>query len=394
MKTIYTVLLLLAASATTLRSQDDLSKLLGEIEENNTTLQALRQRVDAGKIGVMTGNTPPDPEVEFNYLFGTPEMSGNRADFRITQSFDFPTAYIHKNRISELKADQLEYEYKKQRLAILADARLLIVDLAYRSAIEKEYTNRIENSEGIASSYKEMYDRGEAGVIDYNKARLNYLNVSRDGERNLIEKRLIVSELTLLNGGKPLSDSVPELMVQALPDNFEEWYDEAERNNPFLAWLKTEIEINMVNEKLAGSASLPKIKAGYMSETLPGEPFRGVTTGISIPLWENRSRLKYARASTLAAQNEESDSKLIFYNRMRAGFNTAQSIKTMADEFRQSLALADNRSFLDKSFKAGEISLAEYLYELSVYYESVNLLLESEWEYNRAVVMLTQYSVL
>ena len=57
MKTICTVLLLLAASATTLRSQDDFSKLLGEIEENNTTLQALRKRVDAGKVGVMTGNT-------------------------------------------------------------------------------------------------------------------------------------------------------------------------------------------------------------------------------------------------------------------------------------------------------------------------------------------------
>ena len=53
--------------------------------------------------------------------------------------------------------------------------------------------------------------------------------------------------------------------------------------------------------KLSKSESLPKISAGYMSESVLSESFRGVTMGISLPLWENRNRTSAAILHSQAA---------------------------------------------------------------------------------------------
>jgi hypothetical protein len=47
---------------------------------------------------------------------------------------------------------------------------------------------------------------------------------------------------------------------------------------------------------------------------------------------------------------------------------------------------------LKKALDKGEISLVSYLTELSVYYESIDKLLEADREMNKACVELTQFS--
>ncbi|KAA6308963.1 hypothetical protein EZS27_039465 [termite gut metagenome] len=47
---------------------------------------------------------------------------------------------------------------------------------------------------------------------------------------------------------------------------------------------------------------LPSFLAGYMSEKVVGEHFQDITLGISIPLWENKNRVKQAKAASIAAQ--------------------------------------------------------------------------------------------
>ena len=391
MKRILIIIISLAGLLSSLYPQRTIDSILLAIEKNNTALLALRKQIEAQKLENRTGILPQNPEVEFNYLWGSPVTIGNRTDLRVTQIFDFPTAYSYRNQIADVRNDQIELVYQKQLRSILLEARLLCVDLEYSDNLIREYENRVQNAGMIASSYKAKYDKGETGIIEYNKAQMNLLNHQKEAEKNNIERNTILAELTALNGGIPFNFKGINYVSPEVPADFEKWYKMVEQTNPVLAWLRKEAEISSLNEKLVNASALPKITTGYMSEKIVGEQFQGITAGISIPLWENRNRSKYARANSVAVRSAEADSKLIFYNQLKNQHERAIELQKLAVDYRNSLETIDNTALLEKALRMGEIALAEYFLELSINYESVNKLLESEWELKKTKAILFQY---
>ncbi|MDX9880530.1 MAG: TolC family protein [Prolixibacteraceae bacterium] len=372
-------------------AQNAIDNVLTEIEKNNTTLSAYRKTIDAEKIGNKTGLTPQNPEVEFNYLWGNPSAIGNRTDFSIRQSFDFPTVYSHRNQIANIKNEQTELEYLKQRREIQFQARLLCADLLYYNSLYVEISKRHDNAKQLADAYKAKLDIGETGVLEYNKAQMNFLNISKDLEKVEIERKALQSELNRLNGGIAIVFAETNLPMHIISPDFEQWYATAEQNNPVLKWVKTEILVREKQSKLAVSQSLPKFYAGYMSEKVVGQQFQGVTVGITIPLWENKNAIKYAKANTLAVQSVEADAKLQFYNEMKTLHAKAITLQSSVADYRTKLASFSNTWLLQKALDKGEISLAEYFFELSLYYESVDKLLGAEKELNSAYAGLSMY---
>ena len=63
----------------------DWGAILPEIERNNTSLRALQQEVEAEKEANHVGIVPSNPEVEFNYLWGSNAL-GQRMDVSVSQS--------------------------------------------------------------------------------------------------------------------------------------------------------------------------------------------------------------------------------------------------------------------------------------------------------------------
>lgn len=381
----------IVVSGANLFSQNSVKNVLMEVEKNNTTLSVYRKSIDAEKIGNKTGLTPLNPEVEFNYLWGNPTAIGNRTDFSIRQSFDFPTSYSYRNQIAELKNEQAELEFLKQRREILFQARLICVDLAYYNSLHAEISKRLNHAEKLANAYKAMFDVGETGILEYNKAQMNLLIVSKEFEKVEIERIALQSELNRLNGGVEIVYDGTDIQKQFITLDFEQWYATAEQNNPVLQWVKKEISMLEKQSKLAVSQALPKFHVGYMSEKVVGEQFQGVTVGISIPLWENKNAIKYAKANTLAAQSFEADARLQFYNELKTLHTRAIALQSSVADYRTKLASYSNTALLQKALDKGEISLAEYFIELSLYYESVDKLLEIEKEFNTVYVGLSKY---
>lgn len=385
------VIIAIVVSGAKLFSQNSVENVLMEVEKNNTTLSAYRKSIDAEKIGNKTGLTPLNPEVEFNYLWGNPTAIGNRTDFSIRQSFDFPTSYSYRNQIAELKNEQAELEYLKQRREILFQARLICVDLAYYNSLHAEISKRLNHAEKLANAYKSMFDVGETGILEYNKAQMNLLNVLKEFEKVEIERIALQSELNRLNGGVEIVFDGTDFQKQFITLDFEQWYAIAEQNNPVLQWVKKEISLLEKQSKLAVSQALPKFHVGYMSEKVVGEQFQGVTVGISIPLWENKNAVKYAKANAIAAQSFEADTRLQFYNELKTLHTRAIALQSSVADYRTKLASFSNTALLQKALDKGEISLAEYFIELSLYYESVDKLLEIEKEFNTVYVGLSKY---
>ena len=134
---------------------------------------------------------------------------------------------------------------------------------------------------------------------------------------------------------------------------------------------------------------LPTFSAGYMSENVVGQKFQGLAVGVSIPLWENKNRVKQANAAVIAAQSRETDSKQQFYNQLQIQYNRAVGLKNIAEAYRQSLTTANSTVLLKKALDSGEISLLDYMVELGLYYNMVNRTLEAERDYQKALAELS-----
>jgi outer membrane protein TolC len=365
--------------------------IIAEVESNNTTLIALRKNADAERIGNMTGLSLKNPELGFSYLLGSPQTIGNRNDISIMQSFDFPTAYAYRNQISELRNLQVELELERQRRDILLQARQLCNSIIYHNAMQAEFGRRLENARRLADSYEAKYKAGESGIIDFNKSRANLLNLQKDSESNGIERQALLAVLISLNGGKPVELTDTVFPFQALPADFEEWYAMAEQNNPLLQWLRQEVLVSRKDEQLSLAMSLPRLQAGYMSEKVVGQQYQGISFGIAIPLLENRNEVKYARARTVAVQSAENDARIQFYNNLKALHEKAVSLRKSLDDYRQNLQVYSSTSLLLKALDHGELSLAEFLYEQTFYYESFNKLMATEKELYDTVARLNMY---
>lgn len=369
----------------------DIASLLAEIEQNNTQLTALKKANEAEKLENRTGIYLENPEFEFHYLWGNPTSMGQRTDISIKQSFDFPTVYGHQNKISDLKNEQIELKYIKEQKAIILQAKQILFQLVFHNAQQEQLAERLEHAQSIASSYQAKFKVGECNVLEYNKSQLSLLNLQKEAESVKIEKESLLAALRSLNGGKEIVFENSSYELVSLPIDFEQWYLEAESNNPLLNWLKQEVELSQRQVKLSKAMSLPKLNAGYMSEKAGGEQFQGLIVGVSIPLWENKNTVKYAKANTDAMQSYAVDSKIVFYNHLMSLYEKAKSLQLNTDDYRAQLSKYEHSELLKKALDKGQITLIDYMLELSIYYTSQNNLLEMERDLNLCLAELYQF---
>jgi outer membrane protein, heavy metal efflux system len=372
-------------------SQNSVEKVLSEIEKNNTGLKAFSQQQDAGRILNRVGIFPHNPEFEFAYLYGNPIDIGNRTNISLMQSFDFPSAYLHKGRIANAKNEQLLPEFEKHLRDLLLEAEWVCLDLIYYNAMAAQYSERLDHARKIVDAYEKMFAAGECSKIELNKAKLYFLNIQKEYELIQIKQQELKNSLTGFNGGIEISidDEIFEEIIIDL--DFDQFYLTAEKRNPLLQWLTKEIEIGKHQERLQKSLNLPSFSAGYVSEALTHEQFKGIAVGISIPLWENKNKLNYARANTLAYQLTLEDEKMKFQNMLKTMHSSAIMMNKSLEEYKDVLGSADNTVMLKIAWEKGEISLTNYLFELSDYYHSADKMLEMELELQKTYSVINQY---
>lgn len=373
--------------------QGNIERVLTEIEKSNTTLKALRLDTDADITGNKTGIYPDNPEVEFNYLWGSPDVIGNRTDLNVSQTFDFPTAYSYRRSIYELRNQQAELAYQNSRKQLLSGAYNVCIELTYRNARKALLTERLAHAQDLAYVYNRRLETGDANILEANKAQVNLLTISKEAEMNELERVALLEELRILNGGNPIDFTDGIFPVLVIEPDFEVWYNQVEAANPEIQWLKQESVIRRKQEQLNTSLTLPQFSAGYMSERVTGEEFQGVSVGMSIPLWENRNTVKYAKAKTLAAKELEADSRLQFYNSMKALHTRVTTMLSGVNNYRSQLITLSNTDLLKKALDLGQISLSEYLFELTAYYEAADQLLETDLALNRSYAELYRYQL-
>jgi outer membrane protein TolC len=388
MKTIIISIWAMLAGAP-LFAQNSVSAVLTTIEENNTTLKALRETADAQKLGNKTSIYLSNPEADFNYLWGKPDEIGNRTDISVKQNFDIPALLGMKSRVASGQNNLVELQYKADRMNILLEAKQYCIELIYCNALSRELDVRLKHAETMVEGYKLRLDSGDVNRLEYNKARLNLSTVQGEISRINVERNALLAQLKRLNGGIDVVLDDHLYGNISLPVNFDDWYAQAVPKNPALEYARQEIEVGKKQVSLSKAMNLPIFSAGYMSEKVVGQRYQGLMLGVSIPLWENKNRVKQAKASLTAAESRESDSRKQFYSQLQILYSRTAGLKATSEKYRQSLEEVNNADLLKKALDAGEISLLDYILEIGLYYNTVNQTLETERDYQKAFAELS-----
>lgn len=373
---IYTLALVLAIqNYTTAQEADSLMKL---VLENNQTLIVAREASQTAILRAGTGNTPPDPQFEFGYLFGDPGQIGNKVNIMVKQQMDFPTAYAHRSKLKEIRRSSAELKYLQVRQEVLSETRQIWIRQVYLNQLTRLLNHRLQRALTIKTDVSEMMNAGEVGPLEYSQANLMVASIESEFEEiqsELENNRLALMQMT---GGEQVEvrDTLFPEPILMLEDSLLADY----RIGP-----GAQLHQQNRNEKeretsLARSEHLPKISAGYFSEAITSEAFRGFTVGVSVPLWENTKTVKTAQSALIQS---EAQLDLYLYEQeriIRQKLNTRGTLLTRVEKLEEALGSTNSLDLLTSSMESGEISLSEYFYNSDFYFRNQQLLLRYKME--------------
>ncbi len=348
------------------RAQDD--ALMKLVLENNRRLKVAREALQLAVLEAGTGNTPPDPEVEFGYLFGSPADLGNRVDIEITQQLDFPTVYAHRSKLKQHKTDRAELQYILTRQEVLLEARQLWIEQVYLNQLGTLLGERLRQARTIQSHMERKLETGEASMLDLGQSKL--MVVSLEGEyADLLagaeDLRLGIREIS---GGKDMEikDTLYPLSSSIEADSLLEAY----RMGSYVQYFNQELLVKEAELDVIKSLHLPRLAAGYYSESVTDADFRGFRVGVSLPLWEHANTIKTARSEVAVAEAEIDRFVFQQEQEVRQKLNRLESYRNRVQLLEEALGMVNTQALLATSLENGEISMSEYYYTSDIYYRN------------------------
>lgn len=388
--TLYIISCFLTRAVVAQNSVDSVVKL---VEKNNKSIQSNKKYWEAKQAEFKTGLTPYDPQVEYDYLFGSPAGAGNQKDFSITQRLDFPTAYNRKKELSNQQIAQTNLQQQVYRQDILLEAKLLTLQVIYLNKKSAELNRRLINTQKLVQDYQKKLDKGDVIILDVNKAKLQLLNIKNETVLNENEKQILLTKISELNGGIPIAinDTIYP-SVPILPE-FEILDSTIEANDPIIKVYEQEKKILQQQITVQKAMNLPKIETGYHSQGILGQSYRGIHAGITIPLWENKNKLKATKSNLDYAFSNAETHRVEHRLENKQYYDQLDVRLKMLQEYKDLLSTLNNTTLLNKALVLGQITIIQYFYDESFYFTAYDKYLQAEWEYQQAVARLYKYQL-
>jgi len=393
MKNIRLILLLVFALCINfIFAQSSLKPFLNAVKENNKMLIAAQKQTEALKIEAKTGLTPNNPEFEFGYFPGNTDAIGTKQTIGVSQSFDFPSTYIHKNNIAGKIKNAADLNYQITEQQILLKAVNTWCNSVYLNKQLLSFNKRESDALQLVNFYLKKQQNGDATQLEVNKAKLFLLKIQNQKRLNQSYLDRIQEQLNQLSGGTSFKILDTVYMNVKLSD-WETIKTELDSLLPEFKLDAIENQIAGLNLKLNRSDWMPDLMVGYESEVILSDKFSGVKAGISIPLWQNKNKIKLAKAKIAYAQSNTDNIRLEIHGEYYQQFIETKALKNNLTEFKASLDQMNNEFLLARSLELGQISAIEYFMELDYFYGIMDSLQELEFLYQTNLNYLYRYKL-
>ncbi|EJX03079.1 outer membrane efflux protein, partial [gut metagenome] len=353
--------------------QTSIDDVLRSVEANNKDLQANVQLVQSQKLEARTDNNLPDPSVAYSHFWGNKEGMGFMGEFVASQGFDFPTLYAKRSKLMKAKSAGFDRQAMVLRQEVLLQAKNICLDLVLLNQQKSLLETRLANAEHLSALFATRLERGDANIIETNKIDLELLNAKTEARMNETSRVAKLKELATLNGGIPIEFNDT---VYAIADNsalsFDEIRGEALEADPMLCALRSGQIVAQRQLSVVKAKGLPGFEVGYrMNPASGGNRYNGFLFGVTIPLFSNRNKVKQAKAQTRFADMQLESTSYTVENGLRKLFDQAMSLRQSIDEYAELLGRQNNIGLLNKAIEAGQISMIEYIVDVTTYYQSV-----------------------
>lgn len=393
MKRTLIILYMVCAAAPILCAQSVLKSgwesWMAQIAQNNTTLKALHRQMQASVLANGSNLSLTDPEAEVAYLVGTPKGVPNRTNVSLTQSLDWDVLLGRRSALAKANNQVAYNDYRRAVQQVLTEADEQFTTLVYYNKLCGELSQRQTLAEEIERLYQQKFERGDINQLEVNKVRLN-ASVSRaDWARANNDRQQILANLQRLNGGQTVAftDTVYPLAGKALPPLVD--FQSALAGSLAVQTAQAAVAQSEAEIKVAKAEGLPALTVGFQGEYIKQNNYSGLSLGFSVPIWGN-SRKKIRKAEAELAANRLTVDDVIYQERAQVAklYASAQQLQQAANALQKDMQLMNNDQLLRRSLELGQISLLDYLLELSFYYTARTSQLEAERDAQLAVSAL------
>jgi len=381
-KTVYAFsvcLLSLVANAQT----SDIELVLREIEQNNKELLAYSDLMKSRQLELKSGNNLPDPQAEAYYLPWGNHITGDYTEFQVTQSFEFPTVYGARKNLIEKQNEQMQLAYNSLRQEVLLPAKKYMLEIVYLNKNVTVEQKRVQQAKQVFNQVQELFDKGQVGILEVNKAKIAWIQEQFNVEQIESDKRNVLLLLQNLNGGNKITFNRTDFAEKLNLATLDSIWSQRQLVDPTIKMLKQQEIVAHQQIKLSKSQSLPTLTAGFNYQGVSGFNYSGIYGGTSIPLWNNRHKVKAAEARYQYRQSYANAELMLVYVDFQKQYNEYQILISKFQEYQSTLSGLNSDALLLKTYELGEISFMEYYLELQFYRQAYDAMLQMENELHK-----------
>lgn len=372
-------------------SQESVGDVLDIVRANSPALKVAGGTLEMEKLQNRAERLPENPEFEFENVWAEGPDDGFGREIRVRQGLDFATVSGMRGKMAASLDGLSELRYQAEVVEVMAQAKELCARIVFCNLMIDALTEYESILDDLYQTTLRKSELGEATVLDEGKARIQLSQIRARLSRTRMDRASLLASLRTLAGKEDLDFNGRVFPEYATGMGFEAWLAEAELSNPLLRMMEQEIARTELQLKMDRSAWVPELNLGYLYEAGRNERSRGLTLGISVPLWSNASRVKSSVAAVNVAREQRLRQESEFRALVRDAWDQAVGFREIAAESRACLVESDNRPLLRKALDSGEMSLLDFLLETGLYYDALESTLSAELDYHLAMCGLQRY---
>ena len=366
--------------------------LLQAVERHSPGLQSAAATAHSSQIEARTGNTLPNPELEYIHSWGSSGAVGED-EFTATQDFDFPTAYVQRTRAARAREDAAQASYRQVRMETLLQARLAVQEILYLQKRIEVDSLRLADAEFARQIARVRAQAGDITSIEENRIEFQSLSARNNLTRTRMALETALTSLSSLSGLSLGADVQIEPMPLPALAPLEQVLEQAYAADPALSAARASGQAAQADRRLAVSLALPKFSAGYKYSSSDGAKFHGVVAGMSIPLFESRNTVRLARARQAEVEATTLALETNLTADLTAKYSQACRLEAMSRTYQSGGEGAEKSALLRKALQEGSLTILEYFTELDPVYRHMDEINELSYNYRSLLIELNKYAL-
>lgn len=360
------------------------------VVESNPALKAEEALASAEIEELRAENVLENPELEFEHLWsGTAE---NKWNIGITQSLPWPGTFGARSSAASALAEAKAQSAMQSRRDLRLKTLQLLADIVGANRRVALLTEIRDNNAELRKHYEKAWQMGETTILDLNKIKIEEINSEGELAAAQTDREALLAELGSLAPDADVAAKSGDLTdYPAVTLSPLEAYLSGVESSPELASMRALSAAEERNEAVAKALRLPGISLGYRHAYEEMSHFNGFSVGVTLPVYSRKHSLAAVRSRRMAAEFSSESLRMQLEQTVRVDFAGATTLRSQIALYAPVVENVNNLALLRKALDGGQLSLLDYLQEVSYFLRARLDFIDLNTEYTRTAFALSRY---